>query len=225
MTQMFKRFLNKHKIKGEIAPIPKQSEDKIELINSSRPTPIGMLVDEKLIYNKTKDLPRSIHTYTDKELAEHYNIYVEYVSFNITDKTLAIIKESETHNAHIQVSKELKDEENAFMIEIGLYIMRKDEDGKFRDYQTREKNEKRVKPIKHREYIARAIMIPRYDIEEVLKGYDSSKPKMDEVKLVRDLAKKYKTTERQVIRRIQDIRQINSIGDAYKRYVPDNLEE
>ena len=185
-----------------------------------------MLVEEKLICNKTKDLPRSIHTYTDKELAEYYNIYVEYASFNITDKTLAIIKESKTHNAHIQVSKELKDEENAFMIEIGLYIMRKDEDGKFRDYQTRKKNEKRVKPIKHREYIARAIMIPRCDIEEVLKKYDNSKPKMmDEVKLIRDLAKKYKTTERQVIRRIQDIRQINSIGDAYKKYIPDNLEE
>ena len=88
---MFKRFLNKHKIKGEIAPIPKQNEDKIELINSSRPTSIGMLIEEKLIYNKTKDLPRSIHTYTDKELAEYYNIYVEYVSFNITDNTLAII--------------------------------------------------------------------------------------------------------------------------------------
>ena len=222
---MFKRFLNKHKIKGEIAPIPKQNEDKIELINSSRPTSIGMLVEEKLIYNKTKDLPRSIHTYTDKELAEYYNIYVEYVSFNITDNTLAIIKDSKTHNAHIQVNKKLKDVENAFMEEIGLYIMRKEDNGKFNDYQEREKNEKRVKPIKEREYVARVIMIPRSDIEEVLKVYDNSKPKMDEVKLIRDLAKKYKTTERQVIRRIQDIRQINSIGDAYKKYIPDNLEE
>ena len=222
---MFKRFFNKHKIKGEIAPIPKQSEDKIELINSSRPTPIGMLVEEKLIYNKTKDLPRSIHTYTDKELAEYYNIYVEYVSFNITDNTLAIIKGSKTHNAHIQVSKELKNVENAFMEEIGLYIMRKEDNGKFNDYQEREKNEKRVKPIKEREYVARVIMIPRGDIEEVLKEYDNSKPKMDEVKLICDLAKKYKTTERQVIRRIQDIRQINSIGDAYKKYIPDNLDE
>jgi hypothetical protein len=52
--------------------------------------------------------------------------------------------------------------------------------------------------------------MPRNEIENAVLCYDKSKPKMDEIRFVSDLAKKYRTTTDMVVRRIRDIRRLRT---------------
>ena len=63
-----------------------------------------------------------------------------------------------------------------------------------------------------------AIVMPKKEIEVALEEYDSSHPKMDAVKFVNELAKKYDVKRNDVILRIQYVRRIN-------RVMPDKTEQ
>ena len=56
-----------------------------------------------------------------------------------------------------------------------------------------------------------AIMMPKKEIETSLEEYDNSCPKMDAVKFVSGLAKKYDVKREDVILRIQYVRRINRV--------------
>ena len=53
-----------------------------------------------------------------------------------------------------------------------------------------------------------AIAMPRKEVEEAITMYDTSSPKMDELKFVQDLADKYNVRRSDVIVRIQYVRRM-----------------
>ena len=59
------------------------------------------------------------------------------------------------------------------------------------------------------EYFNRACLIPLEEISKEVERYDSSSPKLDELKFVDDLSKKYNVEIFMIIRRIKDVRKIN----------------
>ena len=66
------------------------------------------------------------------------------------------------------------------------------------------------------EYLARATAMPYNDIKQALLDYDSSSPKMDEIKFVRDLQEKYQQSEENVLKRIKDVRRLLKYDGMFK---------
>ena len=61
----------------------------------------------------------------------------------------------------------------------------------------------------HKQALELAFIMPLGEMTKVIREYDESSPKMDELKFVSDLAKKYNVERGQVITRIQHVRRIN----------------
>lgn len=61
----------------------------------------------------------------------------------------------------------------------------------------------------HKQALELAFVMPLGEMTKAIGEYDESSPKMDELKFVSDLAKKYNVERGQVITRIQHVRRIN----------------
>lgn len=72
--------------------------------------------------------------------------------------------------------------------------------------------------LDEREYFIRACLIPLEDIEKEIKKYDNSSPKMDEIKFIDDLSKKYNVEIFMVKRRIRDLRKIQKIDSQKQKF-------
>ena len=59
------------------------------------------------------------------------------------------------------------------------------------------------------EYLMNAYIMPIVQINEELHNYDTTKPKLDELKFIKDLQIKYNVDEEQIITRIRRVRNIN----------------
>ena len=59
------------------------------------------------------------------------------------------------------------------------------------------------------DYLMNACIMPYININEELQMYDTTKPKLDELKFIKDLQTKYNVDEKQIITRIRTIRSIN----------------
>ena len=70
-------------------------------------------------------------------------------------------------------------------------------------------------------YIIEAYLMPINEITKEIEKYDSSKPKLDEVKFVDELCKRYNVDRKAIIERIRNVRKINK----QKKYdTPERLE-
>jgi len=58
------------------------------------------------------------------------------------------------------------------------------------------------------EYLKLAIQMPIEQIKEFLNLYDSSSPKLDELKFIKNLKEKYSQSRKNVIKRIRQVRKI-----------------
>lgn len=61
-------------------------------------------------------------------------------------------------------------------------------------------------------YLTAAYIMPYDEIAEEIKEYDNSKPKMDELKFLRNLELKYEQSRLAVIRRIREVRRLSSLS-------------
>ena len=61
------------------------------------------------------------------------------------------------------------------------------------------------------EYFNVACIIPFEEIEQQLNKYDTSTPKMDEVKFIEDLQNYYNVSKNIIINRIKNVRKINKV--------------
>lgn len=68
------------------------------------------------------------------------------------------------------------------------------------------------------EYQRLALAMPYTEINAALKQYDKSRPKMDEIKLIRNLQNKYNQSEQDVLKRIRYVRQVSKILTKVKVY-------
>ena len=63
---------------------------------------------------------------------------------------------------------------------------------------------------------ALAVIMPINEISMEIKQYDESRPKIDELKFVKDLSNKYNVSKNDVILRIQYVRRINKKESGYE---------
>ena len=67
----------------------------------------------------------------------------------------------------------------------------------------------KVKTIEESEYLYEAYIMPIEEISKEIKRYDSSSPRLDELKFVNDLCKRYNVDRRTIVKRIQNVRTVN----------------
>lgn len=67
----------------------------------------------------------------------------------------------------------------------------------------------KVKTIEESEYLYEVYLMPIEEISKEIKRYDSSIPKLDELKFVNELCKRYNVDRKAIIKRIQNVRRIN----------------
>ena len=67
----------------------------------------------------------------------------------------------------------------------------------------------KVKTIEESEYLYEAYLMPIEEISKEIKRYDSSRPRLDELKFVNDLCKRYNVDRRTIVKRIQNVRTVN----------------
>ena len=67
----------------------------------------------------------------------------------------------------------------------------------------------KVKTIEESEYLYEAYLMPIEEISKEIKRYDSSSPRLDELKFVNDLCKRYNVDRRTIVKRIQNVRTVN----------------
>ena len=73
----------------------------------------------------------------------------------------------------------------------------------------------KIKTIEESEYLYEVYLMPIEEISKEIKRYDSSSPKLDAVKFVDELCKRYNVDRETVVKRIQNVRRIN-------RYLKEN---
>ena len=173
-------------------------------------TPTEMFLLEKLIYTLTDELPKQVWEYSDKELAEMFDIEVRYAQKSeMPSGVISLIKPSELHNAAIKVPYEKRNVSNYFMSEIVVYLLYKRGD-RLETTHARKIKEPIDKYTLQRDYVTRCILFPRVKVSAHLYDYDNSHPKLDELDFVSGLSKRYCLSIKDVIRRIQEVRILNS---------------
>lgn len=198
---------------------PKKPIPKTTLIDRLFPAPpkaknpscYQMLVMENRLKNIVT--PKPINTYTDKQLLELFHIKLVSVDDKEIPKSAQTILEPISdvkYNAILTVRRNDAHMVNALICDVATFLLNMAEDGKIKEQIVREKKEKVTTYTLKRDFLARTILMPRSEIENAVLCYDKSKPKMDEIRFVSDLAKKYRTTTDMVVRRIRDIRRLRT---------------
>lgn len=67
----------------------------------------------------------------------------------------------------------------------------------------------KVKTIEESEYLYEVYLMPIEEISKEIKRYDSSRPRLDAVKLVDNLCERYNVDRRTIVKRIQNVRTVN----------------
>ena len=67
----------------------------------------------------------------------------------------------------------------------------------------------KVKTIEESEYLYEAYLMPIEEISKEIKRYDSSRPRLDAVKLVDNLCERYNVDRNTIVKRIQNVRTVN----------------
>lgn len=67
----------------------------------------------------------------------------------------------------------------------------------------------KIRTIEESEYLYETYLMPIEEISKEIKRYDSSHPKLDEIRFVNELCKKYDVDRKTVVKRIQNVRRIN----------------
>lgn len=67
----------------------------------------------------------------------------------------------------------------------------------------------KIKTIEESEYLFEVYQMPIEEISKEIKRYDSSYPRLDELKFVNDLCKRYNVERRTIVKRIQNVRRVN----------------
>lgn len=150
----------------------------------------------------------------DEDLFERLKLKVEYVDDMSDDNEAELMPIEDDHYlGMIRLRKELKKYKFAYSHEIIHFIFDVGYGNKVTNTFTRKRKGKTESYDEQKtNYKAAAYIMPYTQILPKLQKYDSSKPKMDELKFISDLQKDYGQNEEAVIRRIREVRSLNKAG-------------
>lgn len=147
----------------------------------------------------------------DKDLSEKLKLKVEYVTDMEEDNEAELVPiEDDRYFGLIRVRKELEKYKFAYIHEIIHYIFDVGYGKKVTKCFTRKKKGKTDSPEEQQTNYKAAAYIMSWDkMTKELYAYDNQKPKMDELKFLRNMQEKYEQSEEMVIRRIREVRRMN----------------
>lgn len=150
----------------------------------------------------------------DKELFKKLQLKVEYVDDMNNDNEAELLPADDgTHLGIIRLRKELKKYKFAYIHEIIHYIFDVGYGNKVTKAYARKRQGKTDSYDEQRiNYKTAAYIMPHTQILQELQNYDNSKPKMDELKFVHGLQKRYEQSETAVVRRIREVRSLKKNG-------------
>lgn len=150
----------------------------------------------------------------DKDLFKKLQLKVEYVDGMEDDNEAELMPVNDgTHLGLIRLRRELKKYRFAYIHEIIHYIFDVGYGKKVTKTFTRKRKGKTDSSDEQKiNYKTAAYIMPYSQILDALEMYDSSNPKMDELKFVRGLQKHYEQNETAVIRRIREVRSLKKSG-------------
>lgn len=167
--------------------------------------------------NKIKNFKNSpnIDVSDDMKMAESLKLKVEYC--NLGPKTEAELCPPTLNDCLgiVRVDERYKGTRFALTHEIIHYIIDVGIGNKVEEVYTR--NTKGNTKNEHEQeinYATAAFILDYNEIKDIIIKYDTTKPKMDELRLVHDLCEKYSQTRTTVIRRIQEVRALMSYNYA-----------
>ena len=173
-----------------------------------------MIEIEKLIEKMQSEF--SCQSITDKEFLNELNLKLEYVSPdefpNDTEAELCP-SEDESYLGLIRVNNKFANTRFAYVHELIHYLMDVGIGNKVTQSYARKTKGQTTDPHEQEiNYATAAAILNRQYIEEILVAYDTSKPKMDELKMVNDICKQYEQNRTTVIRRIQEVRKLMKVA-------------
>lgn len=150
----------------------------------------------------------------DKDLSKKLQLKVEYVDGMNNDNEAELLPaEDGIHLGIIRLRKELKKYKFAYIHEIIHYIFDVGYGNKVTKAYARKRQGKTNGYDEQRiNYKTAAYIMPYPQILQELQNYDNSSPKMDELKFVRGLQKRYEQSETAVVRRIREVRGLKKNG-------------
>lgn len=149
----------------------------------------------------------------DEKLFEKLHLKVEYVDDMDDDNEAELCPiDDDFYLGLIRLRKELTKYKFAYSHEIIHYIFDVGYGKRVTDSFTRKRKGK-TDSIEEQKtnYMAAAYIMPYKQFVSELQKYDDSHPKMDEVKFISDLKKRYGQSETAVIRRIREVRMMSKV--------------
>lgn len=148
-----------------------------------------------------------------EELAEKLQLKVEYtvdLADNIEAKLLPC--QEEQYYGLIKVKENMKDKKFSYIHEIMHYVVDVGIGNKVKhEYSKDIKGKTSSIEEQNINYLTAAYIMPYHEIVEQYNTFKTSKPRMDELKFVRNLMKKYEQSETAVIRRISEVHHLQKI--------------
>lgn len=174
-------------------------------------------IDEMI---KMEDELRSSELYSmtlnadDPTLSEKLNLSVQYVDDMDDDNEAELLPiDQSPFLGLIRLRKVLKKHRFAYIHEIIHYIFDVGYGNKVSAKFTRKRKGKTdTQEEQKTNYLTAAYVMPYEKMLAELELYDSSKPKMDELKFIHDLQKKYEQEDDAVVRRIREVRRLEKNG-------------
>lgn len=149
-----------------------------------------------------------------EKLASELQLKIEYVSNLEEDNEAELLPpDDEEHLGLIRLRKDSEKDKFACIHEIMHFIF---DVGYGNKVTKRYARRKKGTPISAEEqkinYKTAAYIMPQEEIMDALHTYDTTRPRMDEIKFVRDLQSRYGQSETAVIRRIREVRRLTKAG-------------
>lgn len=150
----------------------------------------------------------------DKDLFAKLQLEVEYVDDMDDDNEAELLPADDgRHLGLIRLRRELEKYRFAYIHEIMHFIFDVGYGKKVTETFARKRKGKTNSYDEQKiNYKAEAYIMPYSQILQALQEYDDSVPKMDELKFVRGLQKRYEQSETAVIRRIREVRSLKKYG-------------
>lgn len=150
----------------------------------------------------------------DTDLLERLKLEIEYVD-SMDDENEAELLPAKDGNylGLIRLRRELEKYRFAYSHEIIHYIFDVGYEKRVeRSYTRKRQGKTKSRAEQVTNYLTAAYVMPYEEICEALAIYDNSHPKMDEIKFIGSLRKKYDQSETAVVRRIREVRRLKKSG-------------
>lgn len=181
-------------------------------VKPNPPSPFQILVLENFINSLT--IPKPLHTYTDKQMAELFHLKVVYkVADEMPKKVATMLQPTDErkYNAVITTKKRDVIVKNSIIKEIATYLISMKPNGRIKNEYIRYKNEQETDTTLLRDTLVRIMLIPREDMLQIMR-----EKKDGEDVLYSDgvnaYARKHNLKVEMVRQRILDIKKTNTAG-------------